>query len=127
MGDVEQIASLLRERNALDERICAIIPRPMTSGHLGRWIAARILGIELAVSAVEPGFAGRFTAEPLRGRTVNAKWYLKREGLSVYHAGAGKGEGEALRTDYLQGISRFSCRRETSTRATSTIIWRSFR
>jgi hypothetical protein len=80
-GQVEQIASLLRERNALDERIGAVIQRPMTSGHLGEWIAAQVFGIELAASAVEAGIDGWFTAGPLSGRSVNVKWYLKREGL----------------------------------------------
>jgi hypothetical protein len=81
-GQIEQIASLLRERNALDERIGAIIQRPMTSGHLADWIAAQIFGIELAASAVEAGGVdGRFRTGPLGGRTVNVKWYLKREGV----------------------------------------------
>lgn len=80
-GQVEQIASLLRERNALDERISAIIRRPMTSGHLGEWVAAQVFGIKLASSAVEAGIDGWFEAEPLRGHSVNVKWYLKREGL----------------------------------------------
>lgn len=80
-GEVEQIASLLRERNALDEQIGAIIQRPMTSGHLGEWIAAQVFGIELTASAVEAGIDGRFTTGALQGRTVNVKWYLKREGM----------------------------------------------
>ncbi|MDQ3987682.1 MAG: hypothetical protein M3291_00500 [Actinomycetota bacterium] len=80
-GQVEQIATLLRERNALDEQISSIIQRSMTSGHLGEWLAAQVFGIELAASAVEAGIDGRFITEPLRGRTVNVKWYLKREGL----------------------------------------------
>ncbi len=78
---VEQIASLLRVRNALDERIGTIIQRPMTSGHLGEWIAAQVFGIELASSAVETGIDGWFKAGPLYRRSVNVKWYLKREGL----------------------------------------------
>jgi hypothetical protein len=80
-GQVEQIASLLRERNALDERIGAVIQRPMTSGHPGEWIAAQVFGIELATSAVEAGIDGWFKAGPLHGRSVNVKWYLKREGM----------------------------------------------
>ncbi|MDP8929849.1 MAG: hypothetical protein M3O70_15075 [Actinomycetota bacterium] len=80
-GQVEQIASLLRERNALDERIGAIIQRPMTSGHLGEWVAAQLFGIELASSAVEAGIDGWFEAGPRRGRSVNVTCYLKREGL----------------------------------------------
>src|SRR5690242_4625709 len=55
--------------------------RPMTSGHLGEWIAAQVFDIELEESAVAAGIDGRFRSGPLRGRTVNVKWYLKREGL----------------------------------------------
>ncbi len=80
-SQVEQIAALLRERNTVDEKIAAIIQRPMTAGHLGEWIAARVFGIELEKSAVTAAIDGRFTAGPLHGRTVNVKWYLKREGL----------------------------------------------
>ena len=79
--DVERIAELLRERNHIDEKIAALIQRPMTSGHLGEWIAAQVFGIELETSAVATAIDGRFTSGPLRGRTVNVKWYLKREGL----------------------------------------------
>ncbi|QYC44221.1 hypothetical protein Nocox_33255 [Nonomuraea coxensis DSM 45129] len=81
MTEVEQIAALLRERNAVDAEMAAIIRRPMTAGHLGEWVAARVFGIELETSAVTAAFDGRFTSGPLRGRTVNVKWYLKREGL----------------------------------------------
>ncbi|MEU8054610.1 hypothetical protein [Microbispora bryophytorum] len=79
--DVEQIAALLNERNGVDKKIAAIIQRPMTSGHLGEWIAAQVFGIESETSAVAAAVDGRFTSGPLRGRTVNVKWYLKREGL----------------------------------------------
>ncbi|MER7364632.1 hypothetical protein [Nonomuraea wenchangensis] len=80
-SQVEQIAALLRERNTVDEKIAAIIQRPVTAGHLGEWIAARVFGIELEKSAVTAAIDGRFTAGPLHGQTVNVKWYLKREGL----------------------------------------------
>ena len=53
----------------------------MTVGHLGDWIAAQIFDIELETSAVTVAIDGRFRSGPLQGRTVNAKWYLKREGL----------------------------------------------
>jgi hypothetical protein len=32
-------AALLRERNAIDAELARLIQRPMTSGHLGEWIA----------------------------------------------------------------------------------------
>lgn len=79
--EIEQIAGLLRERNAIDAKIAKIISRPMTAGHLGEWLAARIFRIELEPTAVTAAFDGRFTSGPLQGRRVNVKWYLKREGV----------------------------------------------
>ncbi|HSL06989.1 MAG TPA: hypothetical protein VK887_03330 [Pseudonocardiaceae bacterium] len=79
--DVHKIASLLHERNVTDEKIAAVIDRPMTAGHLGEWIAAQVFDIELETSAVTAAIDGRFRAGPLQGRSVNVKWYLKREGL----------------------------------------------
>jgi hypothetical protein len=79
--DMTRIADLLRERNRIDAEIAAITGRPMTSGHLGEWIAARIFGIDLESSASAAGIDGRFTSGDLAGKTVNVKWYLKREGL----------------------------------------------
>jgi hypothetical protein len=76
-----QVAALLRERNAIDVRLAQIINRPMTSGHLGEWIAAQIFDIALEPSAAAAGVDGCFSSGPLQGRTVNIKWYLKREGL----------------------------------------------
>ncbi|MFG1859032.1 hypothetical protein ACGFJT_44855 [Actinomadura geliboluensis] len=83
MGDdkLERISELLTGRNAIDEEIAAIIQRPMTAGHLGVWIASRIFDIELEESATNSAFDGRFRVGPLRGRTVNVKWYLKQEGI----------------------------------------------
>jgi hypothetical protein len=72
---------LLRERNAIDVKLAQLINRPMTSGHLGEWIAAQVFDIELEPSATAAGIDGRFRLGPLQGRTVNIKWYLKREGL----------------------------------------------
>ena len=53
----------------------------MASGHLGEWIAAQVFDIELEASAAAAGIDGRFRSGPLQDRTVNVKWYLKREGL----------------------------------------------
>ena len=74
-------AALLRERNAIDGELAQLIQRPMTSGHLGEWIAAQVFDIELEASAVAAAIDGRFRCGRLQGRTVNIKWYLKREGL----------------------------------------------
>jgi hypothetical protein len=73
-------AALLRERNEIDAELARLMHRPMTSGHLGEWIAAQVFDIELEASAVAAGIDGRFRSGPLQGRTANIKWYLKREG-----------------------------------------------
>jgi hypothetical protein len=78
---LKRIAELLRERNAVDAEIAAIMHRPMTSGHLGDWIASQVFDIELEPTATATAIDGRFRSGPLQGRTVNIKWYVKREGL----------------------------------------------
>lgn len=80
-NSLERAAALLRERNAIDAELAELMQRPMTSGHLGEWIAAQVFDIRLEASAVAAGIDGRFRSGPLAGRTVNIKWYLKREGL----------------------------------------------
>jgi hypothetical protein len=80
-GSLAQAAALLRERNAVDGELARLIQRPMTSGHLGEWIAAQIFDIKLEPSAAAAGIDGRFRSGALQGRTVNIKWYLKREGV----------------------------------------------
>lgn len=80
-ADIAALAALLRQRNEVDARIGGVIGRPMTAGHAGEWIAARIFDIELEPTAVAKAIDGRFRSGPLMGRSVNVKWYLKRDGL----------------------------------------------
>jgi hypothetical protein len=79
--DLARIAELLRQRNHIDKQIAEITQRPMASGHLGEWIAARVFDIELETSASRVAIDGHFTTGSLQGKTVNIKWYLKREGM----------------------------------------------
>jgi hypothetical protein len=79
--DLGRMADLLSQRNKIDAVIAGVLDRPMTSGHLGEWIAARIFDIELESSASAAAIDGRFRSGPLSGQSVNIKWYLKREGL----------------------------------------------
>jgi hypothetical protein len=78
---ITRIAELLRARNSIDAEIAVIAGRPMTSVHLGEWIASRILDIELEPWAAATAIDGRFRSGPLAGQTVNVTWYLKSEGL----------------------------------------------
>lgn len=77
---LERVAELIAERNSVDAEIGAITGRPALAGHLGEWIAAQIFDIALESSAVAKGIDGRLTSAPLEGRTINVKWYAKREG-----------------------------------------------
>ncbi len=77
---LRQMAGLLRARNAIDDVIAAITERPVTTGHLGDWIAAQIFDLELELSATATA-DGRFRSGPLAGKTVNVKWYAKQEGV----------------------------------------------
>jgi hypothetical protein len=81
IDSLARAAALLHERNAIDAELARLMQRPMTSGHLGEWIAAQVFNIELEPSAVAAGIDGRFRAGTLQGRTVNIKWYLKHEGM----------------------------------------------
>lgn len=79
--ELERVAELVAERNAVDAEIGAITGRPAVAGHVGEWIAAQIFDIALESSAAAKGIDGRFTSAPVEGRTVNVKWYAKREGI----------------------------------------------
>ncbi|HYO02790.1 MAG TPA: hypothetical protein VET27_13350 [Mycobacterium sp.] len=77
-----ELAALLRERNALDARLGRLLNRPVNTGHIGEWIAARIFGIELENAANAAGYDGRFmTGDALNGRSVNVKAYTKHEAI----------------------------------------------
>ncbi len=79
--DIEQLAELVRARNANEVAISRVIGRPAQIGHIGEYIASKIFGIKLEESAVHPGSDGRFIDGPLAGNSVNIKMYGKREGL----------------------------------------------
>jgi hypothetical protein len=81
MDDLIQLAELIKERNALEREITALIGRPAAIGHIGEYIASKVFHIALEESASHKSIDGRFSDEPLKGRTVNIKWYARQEGL----------------------------------------------
>ena len=72
---------MIRQRSEVEVAITRIIGRPAQIGHIGEYIAAKVFRIALAPSASEKGYDGRFEDGPPQGRTVNIKWYAKREGV----------------------------------------------
>ncbi|MET9227464.1 hypothetical protein [Lentzea sp. NPDC003310] len=78
--DIRRVAGLIGERNRIDVALSACIRRPATPGHLGDWIAARIFGI-----ALEPHANNAVDGWLADGRTVNVRWYPKRESILDLH------------------------------------------
>jgi hypothetical protein len=81
MDDITQLANLIKKRNSLASEITALIGRPAQIGHIGEYIASRVFNITLEESSSSKSIDGRFREEPLKGRTVNIKWYALLEGL----------------------------------------------
>lgn len=81
MDDLVQLATLIETRNQLEGKITALIGRPAPIGHLGEYIASRIFNIALEESASHKSSDGYFNVEPLKGQTVNIKWYAFQEGI----------------------------------------------
>lgn len=80
-SSLPRLAALVRQRNAIDEEIAALIGRPALPGRIGELIAAEVFDIELERSAAAAGYDGVFRSGHLAGATVNVKFYPKREGL----------------------------------------------
>jgi hypothetical protein len=81
MNDLVRLAELIRQRNAVERKITTVIGRPVTTGHLGEFIASKIFRIRLADSASKKDIDGQFRDGPLVGRSVNIKFYPKHDGL----------------------------------------------
>lgn len=81
MAHLKRLATLLQRRNEVDQEIAEIIGRPAEKGHIGEYIASQIFQIELEESASKKSVDGRFVGGPLKGRTVNIKWYTRMDGL----------------------------------------------
>lgn len=81
MDEILQLAELIQQRNMNERQISEIIQRPATQGHIGEYIASRILGIDLAKTANNNAIDGWFSNEQLSGKSVNIKFYSKQEGL----------------------------------------------
>lgn len=81
MNELERLADLLRKKRQIDSDISSIIRRPSLPSHIGEFIASRIFGIRLEVSATAKGIDGVFIEGPLNEKTVNVKLYGKQEGI----------------------------------------------
>lgn len=81
MSGIERLAALIHERKQIDDQIAALLNRPADRGHIGEYIASRIFNIRLEKSANYKDLDGYFTEGALAGRSVNIKFYGKRENI----------------------------------------------
>ena len=80
-SDLQRLAELIHARNANEVAITGIVGRPAQLGHIGEYIASRIFDIELEQDATHPGSDGQFRSGQLAGKSVDVKFYAKREGV----------------------------------------------
>lgn len=78
---LQRLSALLKQRNAIEGQIAAIIGRPAHPGHIGEFVASRIFNIDLAESAVNKGSDGHFFTGNLAGKSVNIKKYSLSQSL----------------------------------------------
>jgi hypothetical protein len=81
MDSLEQLATLLRQYNAIGSQIATLIGRPAQIGHAGEYIAAQIFDIRLEYAANARAIDGCFASGSLAGCSVNIKWYAMRENI----------------------------------------------
>lgn len=79
MDDLPRLASLLKSRNTVDERLAQHIGRTAQVNHVGEYIAAQVFHIQLEDAGKQRGYDGRFTLGPLAGRTVDIQWRPRRD------------------------------------------------
>jgi hypothetical protein len=76
---LSELAAKIRNRSMIDSEIAKIIRRPAERGHIGEYIASVIFEIQLNGSARQKSSDGHFLCDPLKGRSVNVKWYGLQE------------------------------------------------
>ena len=81
MNDLPHLASLLKSRNTIDDKISALIGRSAQAINIGEYIASLILRITLDERGKRRGYDGRFSSGPLAGQTVDIQWHPRHDGL----------------------------------------------
>ncbi len=80
MSDLPWLASLLKSRNTIDNKIATLIGRSAQAGNIGEYIASIIFHITLEEAGRVRGYDGRFTHGPLTGKSVDVQWRPKHDG-----------------------------------------------
>ncbi len=79
MTELPRLASLIKSRNTIDEKIAQVIGRTAQVNNVGEYIAALIFHIALDDTGKQYGYDGRFTVGPLARQTVDIQWQPRRD------------------------------------------------
>jgi hypothetical protein len=85
MTNLPRLAELLRARNTVESNIANLLQCDVDLSNVGEQIAANIFGIRLTPTLNYGGPAGIFTHPALAGKTVDIRWYPRREGFLNIH------------------------------------------
>ena len=81
MNNLPWLASLLKSRNTIDDKIATAIGRTAQANNIGEYIASIVFRIALDETGKRRGYDGRFSSGPLAGHTVDVQWHPKHNGL----------------------------------------------
>lgn len=76
--EFRNFTDLIKQRNEVEVAGSKIIGRPFIIGHIGEYIASEIFDIKLNESASAKGHDGYFNNGPLKGCSVNIKYYSRK-------------------------------------------------
>jgi hypothetical protein len=79
-NELPWLASLVKSRNTIDNKISTLIGRSAQAGNIGEYIAAVIFHIAMEEAGKQRGYDGRFTQGPLAGQSVDVQWRPKHDG-----------------------------------------------
>jgi hypothetical protein len=79
-NELPWLASLVKSRNTIDNKISTLIGRSAQVGNVGEYIAAAIFHIAMEEVGKQRGYDGRFTQGPLAGQSVDMQWRPKHDG-----------------------------------------------
>jgi len=80
MSDLPWLASLIKSRNTIDNKMAAYIRHTAQVGNVGEYIVSVIFTIAPDEAGKHRGYDGRFTQGSLAGHTVDVQWHTKHDG-----------------------------------------------
>jgi hypothetical protein len=84
-SSLSRLAELVRARNTVESNMVNLIEREVHLNSVGEHIAANVFGIRLVPTTIQSGFVGIFTTPALSGKTVDIRWYPRRESYINIH------------------------------------------